>query len=75
VGIVGNSELVKCVLGRWDCADIAFVRRFAFENSDRASFDLSLLVLLQRRPPHSARGRTPEEPSGKRRSCSKVSAI
>jgi len=56
MGMVGNSELVKRVLGRWDCADIAFLRRFAFENvDDGALFDLSLVVLLQPRPPHSAR--------------------
>jgi hypothetical protein len=43
------------MLGRWDCSDIAFLRHFAFENFDGASFDLALAVLAQPRPPNSAR--------------------
>jgi hypothetical protein len=59
MGVVGNVELVERLLGPWDCADIAFLRGFAFENFDWASFDVSLVVLLQPRPPLSARWPTP----------------
>jgi hypothetical protein len=55
VGVVGNAEIVERAVGRWDCADIAFLRRFAFENFPGAVFDLSLVVLLQPRSPLSAR--------------------
>jgi hypothetical protein len=55
MSVVENSELVERALGRWDCADIAFLRRFAFENITGGSFDLLLVVLLQPRPPLSAR--------------------
>ena len=58
---ITNSELVERMLGRWDCADIAFLRRFAFENIKGASFDLTLVVLAQPRPPLSARW---PDPSG-----------
>ena len=55
MGVVANAELVERELGRWDCADVAFLRRFAFENCDGASFDLSLVVLMQPRPPLTSR--------------------
>ena len=51
---LAGTELVVQQAGRWDPADVAFVRRIAFENVSEDSFDLALLLLLQ---PKSSAGR------------------
>jgi hypothetical protein len=62
VGVIANAELVEQAVGRWQSTDIAFIRRFGFENCDGPSFDLVLLALLQPRPPLSAGWPNPEAP-------------
>jgi hypothetical protein len=54
VGVVANTGLVEGAIGRWESTDVAFIRRFDFENWVDGSFDLVLLTLLQPRPPLSA---------------------
>ena len=60
--VVTGTEIVAAQAGRWDPADVAYIRRVSFENCDGASFDLTLLLLLQPRPPLSAGW---PEPNGK----------
>jgi hypothetical protein len=62
VGVVANTGLVERAVGRWQSTDIAFIRRFDFENCDGQSFDLVLLTLLQPRPPLSAGWPNPDGP-------------
>lgn len=50
---VANSEMVVKQVGHWNPADVAYIRRISFEDWDGVSFGLSLLVLLQPRPPLS----------------------
>ncbi len=52
--LVTGTEIVVTQVGRWEPADVAYIRRVSFENWDGASFDLALHLLLQRRPPLSA---------------------
>lgn len=52
--VVENIELVESAVGRWEPADVAFIRRFEFENCTPLGFDVVLLVLIQPRPPLSA---------------------
>ncbi len=54
MGVLTGTEIVAIQVGRWEPADVAYIRRVSFENWDGASFDLSLLLLLQPRSPHSA---------------------
>lgn len=51
---VAGTEVVATAVGRWNPADVAYIRRVSFQNWDGASFDLALLLLLQPRPPLSA---------------------
>ena len=62
MGVIANTDLVERVVGRWQSIDIAFIRRFDFENCDGPSFDLVLLALLQPRPPGSAGWPNPDDP-------------
>ena len=62
MGFVTGTEIVATQVGRWNPADVAYIRRVSFENWDGASFDLAMLPLLQPRPPLSA-GRP--DPNGK----------
>jgi hypothetical protein len=54
MGFVTGTEIIASHAGRWDPADVAYIRRVSFENWDGASFDLALLLLLQPRPTLSA---------------------
>jgi hypothetical protein len=54
MGVVTGTEIIAGQAGRWNPADVAYIRRVSFENWDDASFDLALLLLLQPRPPLSA---------------------
>jgi hypothetical protein len=54
MGVVTGIEIVASQAGRWNPADVAYIRRVSFENWDSVSFDLALLLLLQPRPPLSA---------------------
>lgn len=54
MGVVAETEIVVAEVGRWDPADIAYIRRVSFEEWDGSSFDLNLVLLLQARPPLSA---------------------
>lgn len=51
MGVVIGTEIVAIQVGRWNPADVAYIRRVSFENWDGVSFDLALLLLLQPRPP------------------------
>jgi hypothetical protein len=53
MALVGNPEVVEREVGRWLPTDVAFIRRFDFENCSSGRFDLVLLVLVQPRPPLS----------------------
>ena len=48
--IVANTEIVERMVGRWRPADVAFIRRLAFDNCTPESFDVVLVLLLQPRP-------------------------
>jgi hypothetical protein len=50
---VAGAEIVEGAVGRWLPSDVAFIRRFCFENCSASGFDLVLLVLVQPRPPLS----------------------
>lgn len=52
--LVTETEIVVLQVGRWEPSDVAYIRRVSFEKWNGASFDLALLLLLQRRPPLSA---------------------
>jgi hypothetical protein len=52
--VVARTEMIVQQVGRWDPADVAYIRRVSFENRDGGSFDLALMLLLQPRPPLSA---------------------
>ena len=54
MGVVTGTGIIATQVGRWNPADVAYIRRVSFENCDGASFDLALLLLLQPRPPLSA---------------------
>jgi hypothetical protein len=54
MSVVANTEMIVQQVGRWNPADVAYIRRVSFENWDGASYDLVLLLLLQPRPPLSA---------------------
>jgi hypothetical protein len=54
MAVVADTEIIVQQVGRWNPADVAYVRRFWFENWDCESFDLALLLLVQPRPPLSA---------------------
>jgi hypothetical protein len=54
MSVVANTEMIVDQVGRWNPADVAFIRRVSFENWDRASYDVALFLLLQLRPPLSA---------------------
>jgi len=62
MGIVANTNCVERAVGRRQPEDIAFIRRFDFENYDGLSFDLMLLALLQPRPPLSTGWPNPRGP-------------
>jgi hypothetical protein len=53
MAVVTGTEIIVQQVGRWDPADVAYIRRVSFENWDSQSFDLALLLLLQPRPPLS----------------------
>ena len=54
MSVVSNVEAIVREVGRWEPADIAYIRRVSFENQVGASFDLALHVLIQPRPLQSA---------------------
>lgn len=54
MAVVTGPEMLVQQIGRWDPADVAYIRRVSFENWDGVSFDLALLLLIQPRPPLSA---------------------
>ena len=51
---VADTHVIVEQVGRWSPADVAYIRRVSFENSESLYFDLVLLLLLQPRPHHSA---------------------
>ncbi len=53
MAVVSHTELIVQQVGRWIPGDVAFVRGVSFENWERDSFDLALVLLLQPRPPLS----------------------
>jgi hypothetical protein len=53
MGFVTGTEVIANQAGRWDPADVAYIRRVSFEDWDGDCFDLILLLLLQPRPPLS----------------------
>lgn len=59
MAVLVGTELIVQQLGRWDPADVAYIRRVSFENCEGESFDLALLLLLQPRQPLSARWPNP----------------
>ncbi|HMC66145.1 MAG TPA: hypothetical protein VKI65_14510, partial [Gemmataceae bacterium] len=62
MSVVANTELIEHELGRWQPTDVAFIRRFAYENWDGRSFDLALMVLMQPRGPLSSGWPDPAQP-------------
>jgi hypothetical protein len=49
--LIEGTERIAAKLGRWDPADVAFIRRITFENIEETTFDLALRLLLQPRTP------------------------
>ena len=54
MAVVADTDMIVQQVGRWNPADVAYIRRVSFENWDGVSFDLALMILLQPRPPFSA---------------------
>ena len=52
--VVTGTKIIAQQIGRWDPADVAYIRRVSFENWEGTYFDLTMLLLLQARPPLSA---------------------
>ncbi len=52
--VVTGTDIIVSQVGRWNPADVAYIRRVSFENWDGDSYDMALLLLIQPRPPLSA---------------------